>query len=73
MGDIKRLQREPSSSPSPSGIEPARPEDRHNEIPAAGPHADHRLTNHDATPGAGVLPDAGPATNTEGDVDGGAG
>ena len=28
------------------------------DLPAAGPHADPDLTNPDATPGAGTLPDA---------------
>jgi hypothetical protein len=54
---------------------PRRPEpDTEPEaMPAAGPHAHPRLTNPDATPGAGVMPDIGPAQNTGGDVDGGAG
>lgn len=36
--------------------------------PPAGPHAKPELTNDDATPGAGVLPD-----KKSSDVDGGAG
>lgn len=37
--------------------------------PPAGPHADPALTNPDATPGAGTLPEPG----AEGDADAGAG
>ena len=44
-----------------------------DRLPAAGPHADPRLTNPDATPGSGALPAVGPAANEEGDVDGGVG
>ena len=40
-----------------------------SDMPAAGPHATPELTNPDATPGAGSLPD-----DDEGsDADGGAG
>ncbi len=38
-------------------------------MPSAGPHAKPELTNHDATPDAGSLPD----DNEDGDADGGAG
>lgn len=39
------------------------------DMPSAGPHAKPELTNHDATPGAGSLPD----DSEDGDADGGAG
>lgn len=50
---------------------PPRPKDEtpSEKIPAPGPHAKPELTNPDATPGAGSLPDE---TQT-GDADGGAG
>lgn len=38
-------------------------------MPPAGPHARPELTNPDATPGTGALPDQ----NTSGDADGGTG
>jgi hypothetical protein len=38
--------------------------------PAAGPHADPRLTNHDATPGSGAMSDP---QKTGGEVDGATG
>jgi hypothetical protein len=44
-----------------------------DSLPAAGPHAAPHLTNPDATPGAGVMPDYGPASSKHGDVDGGSG
>jgi hypothetical protein len=40
-----------------------------SDMPSAGPHATPELTNHDATPGAGSLPD----DDDGGDADGGAG
>lgn len=40
-----------------------------DKIPASGPHAKPELTNPDATPGAGSLPD----DKETGDADGGAG
>lgn len=51
----------------------AEPDKKADAMPAAGPHADARLTNPDATPGAGVMPDYGTPDKTHGDVDGGAG
>jgi hypothetical protein len=39
------------------------------DMPAAGPHAKPELTNPDATPGAGSLPDE----KGDGDADAGAG
>ncbi len=50
---------------------PPRPKDEtpREKTPAPGPHAKPELTNPDATPGAGSLPDE---TQT-GDADGGAG
>lgn len=44
-----------------------------DSLPAAGPHAAQHLTNPDATPGAGVMPDYGPAASKKGDVDSGSG
>ena len=41
------------------------------DIPPAGAHAAHHLTNEDATPGAGVLPSSAPRAGNE--VDGAAG
>jgi hypothetical protein len=38
--------------------------ERERPVPPAGPHADPRLTNEDATPGAGSLPD-----RTDGEAD----
>jgi hypothetical protein len=35
------------------------------DLPAAGPHADPGLTNHEATPGAGTLPEAGDRDATD--------
>lgn len=52
----------------------ARPEDPiriHEATPAAGAHAASHLVNHDATPGAGVLPSHAHHSGKE--VDGGAG
>lgn len=42
---------------------------QHETRPSAGPHARKDLTNPDATPGAGSLPDE----NGKGDADGGTG
>jgi hypothetical protein len=35
------------------------------DLPAAGPHADPDLTNDNATPGAGTLPEAGDRDATD--------
>jgi hypothetical protein len=35
------------------------------DLPAAGPHAGGDLTNHEATPGAGALPEAGEKDATD--------
>ncbi|MDB5650025.1 MAG: hypothetical protein JWL62_1545 [Hyphomicrobiales bacterium] len=50
-----------------------KPDEKPEAFPAAGPHAHPRLTNPDATPGSGILPEPGPAQNPEGEVEGGAG
>ncbi|MEF2072237.1 hypothetical protein [Consotaella aegiceratis] len=49
----------------PEGRKPAKMSD----APPEGPHAKPELTNEDATPGAGTLPDV----KHGGDADGGAG
>ncbi len=60
---------ETSSRPDPSreGRDPA--PKTSPDLPAAGPHAQPHLTNPDATPGAGSLPDE----TAKGDADAGAG
>lgn len=55
---------DPHFTPDPSKEKPGKA-----PHPAAGPHARPELTNRDATPGAGSLPDETP----EGDADGGTG
>jgi hypothetical protein len=35
------------------------------DLPAAGPHADPDLTNENATPGAGTLPEPGDSDSTD--------
>lgn len=56
-------------SDHPSSPRPRDEEASKEKTPAAGPHATPELTNPDATPGAGSLPDE----NETGDADGGAG
>jgi hypothetical protein len=46
--DEKTGRQEPESSPNKGEVE---------KRPPAGPHADPALTNEEATPGAGTLPD----------------
>ena len=59
-----------SDHPSTSSGTPEAPENGpRDKIPASGPHAKPELTNPDATPGAGSLPD----DKETGDADGGAG
>ena len=35
------------------------------DVPAAGPHAEPELTNPEATPGAGTLPEAGDSDGSD--------
>ncbi|WP_019997630.1 hypothetical protein [Aureimonas ureilytica] len=59
-----------SDHPSTSSRTPEAPENGpRDKVPASGPHAKPELTNPDATPGAGSLPD----DKETGDADGGAG
>lgn len=51
------------------GEKPQRRKQRKQQMHPAGPHARPELTDHDATPGAGALPDIG----TDEDIDPGAG
>jgi hypothetical protein len=62
----------PFPSPLPESARnesPERGDDRREPgtSTAAGPHSQPSLTNADATPGAGTLPD--PATGGDGDID----
>ncbi len=50
--------------------EPPEKERAKDHMPPPGPHADPRLTNPDATPGAGAMSDP---EKQDGEVDGGTG
>ena len=62
-GEVRRDggPRESNVSEQDRDSHPSRGDDRHHpgSEASAGPHAQPSLTNEDATPGAGTLPDAG--------------
>lgn len=49
---------------------PSRVPDRKPDVPSAGPHDKPELTNPDATPGAGTLPDPGSSNPSDADASG---
>ena len=61
--------RKPGEGPDRPGADLGGAKDRGGQatpdLPAAGPHADRDLTNHEATPGAGALPEAGDKDATD--------
>jgi len=67
--DPKAAARKPQDGQDRPGLDLGGANDRGGqaaeELPAAGPHADPDLTNDQATPGAGTLPDAGDSDGTD--------
>jgi hypothetical protein len=67
--DPKSASQKPEGGQDRPGFDLGGAEDRGGEaapdLPSAGPHAEAGLTNDDATPGAGTLPEPGESDGTD--------